>query len=158
MKVYIDSPGSPFDVVVLVRTPEMKLLLNEPQTSPAKDRSEWRSSFQFAFASMFGKARSKVRVRFEDECEVCGSVKESNGNGTTRFFCNNITCVNGVPPISEMARLMAENRPTNGGKELAGDYFNRLVQLWKDEHNNKPKVTKEEKVVKRPEFGKKAKK
>lgn len=153
MKVYIDSPGSPFDIVVLVKTPDMKLLLNEPQTTAAKDRGGWRSSFQFAFSLMFGKARSRVRVRFEDECETCGSIKESNGNGTTRFFCNNVTCANGVPPISEMARLMAENRPENGGKELAGDYFNRLVKLWKE--NGKPVTkTKEMKEAARPDFKK----
>lgn len=91
------------------------------------DREAAREAFDGTFKALF---KRRVRVRFEDECERCWSIKDV-ADGQVNYHCPNPQCSNGFPPREALGDLMKRYRYLPG--ESASAWAARLTDLWRKE-------------------------
>jgi hypothetical protein len=77
------------------------------------------------------RKKDKLIIRFEDECEECGNVMDDGGYSHEFLRCHNPRCEDGQPPRVHLHLIMAEMPPLDDGKELAGDWYNRMREVWR---------------------------
>ncbi len=99
--------------------PMARLWLEDLELFLAADREGVRVVLAKTFNTM---CKTKVLVRFDDECEYCGTHMDQ---GT---FCNNPECDNAFP--SECLKELMDKNPYHQN-EAASVYLRRLTDLWR---------------------------
>lgn len=126
MKIFVEGQG--VVVTILVHQPDVDVMITR------QGREETRRKFGDNFCLIFG---ATISVRFEDECEKCGWVKDERESGASgrRWFsshCNNPECENGFPPVGDLHLLM-QRFPPKGPCGPCGPYLDGLRETWRRE-------------------------